>query len=46
MNKRKILTLALSICMVAILAIGGSLAYLTDTDKDVNVMTLGSVEIE
>lgn len=46
MSKRKILTLALSICMVAILAIGGSLAYLTDTDNDINTFTVGNVQIK
>lgn len=45
MNKRKIMTLALTVCMVAILAIGGSLAYLTDTDAAKNVMTVGNVKI-
>ena len=46
MNKRKILTLALSICMIAILAIGGSLAYLTDKDNETNVFTVGNVDID
>ncbi len=45
MNKRKILTLAMALCMVAILAVGGTLAYFTDADKDINVMTTGSVKI-
>lgn len=46
MSKRKILTLALSLCMVAILAVGGSLAYLTDTDNATNVFTVGNVQIK
>lgn len=46
MNKRKILTMALAICMIAILAVGGSLAYLTDTDNKTNVFTVGNVQIE
>lgn len=45
MNKRKLLLVALSLCMVAILAMGGTLAYLTDTDSQLNVMTLGKVDI-
>ena len=45
MNKRKLLLVALSLCMVAILAMGGTLAYLTDTDSAQNVMTLGKVNI-
>lgn len=46
MNKRKIMTLALSICMIAILAVGGSLAYLTDTDNETNVFVTGNVAID
>lgn len=45
MNKRKIMMLALSLCMVAILAVGGTLAYFTDTDKATNVFTVGKVDI-
>ncbi|MBE5787746.1 MAG: hypothetical protein E7324_09450 [Clostridiales bacterium] len=38
----------LSVCLVLALtmSLGGTLAYLTDTDSDVNVMTLGNVSIE
>lgn len=46
MNKRKIILLALSLCMVAILAVGGTLAYFTDTDNAVNTFTVGNVQIE
>ena len=46
MSKRKIMLAALSLCMVAILAVGGSLAYLTDTDNATNVFTVGNVQIE
>lgn len=46
MNKRKTLALALTLCMVAILAIGGSLAYFTDTTgPQVNEFTVGNVNI-
>ena len=45
MNKRKILMLAMSLCMVAILAVGGTLAYFQDSDKAVNVFTVGNVDI-
>lgn len=45
MNKRKIVLLATSLCMIAILAIGGTLAYFTDTDEAVNVFTVGNVDI-
>lgn len=46
MNKRKIMMLALSLCMVAILAVGGTLAYFTDTDSATNVFTVGNVHIQ
>ena len=46
MTKKKILVLALSLAMVAILAVGGSLAYLTDTDNKTNTFTVGNVKIE
>lgn len=43
---KKILMMVLSLVLVAALSIGGTVAYLQDTDEDVNVMTLGSVKIE
>ena len=46
MTKKKILVLALSIAMVAILAVGGSLAYFTSSDKAENTFTAGGVKIE
>lgn len=36
----------LSLTLVVTLTIGGSIAYLTSEDSDVNVMTLGNVQIE
>lgn len=46
MTKKKILVLALTIAMVAILAVGGSLAYLTDTKTANNTFTMGDVKIK
>lgn len=46
MTKKKILVLALTIAMVAILAVGGSLAYLTSTDSATNTFTVGNVKID
>ena len=46
MTKKKILVLALSIAMVAILAVGGSLAYFTDSKNVDNTFTVGNVKIE
>jgi len=45
MSKRKILSTALVLCMVAILAVGGTLAYFTDTDEATNTFTIGKVDI-
>ena len=46
MSKRKILALALTIAMIAILAVGGSLAYFTADDSAANTFTLGNISIE
>lgn len=46
MNKKKILVLAVSVALVAILAIGGSLAYFTDTKSATNTFTVGNVKID
>ncbi|MBR5560618.1 MAG: SipW-dependent-type signal peptide-containing protein [Clostridia bacterium] len=46
MNKRKLMSLALGLCMVAILAVGGTLAYFTDTDTETNTFTIGNVKID
>ena len=43
--KKKILTLALVLALVAIM-VGGSLAYFTDNDEVTNTFTVGSVKIE
>ena len=43
--KKKLLT-TLSVVLILGLAALGILAYLTDSDSDVNVMTLGNVDIE
>ncbi len=45
-SMKKTLAWLLVIAMTAALAVGGTLAYLTDTDEDVNVMTLGQVKID
>lgn len=46
MNKRKLMLVAVALCMAAILLAGGTLAYLTDTDTDTNVFTVGNVKID
>ena len=42
MNRKHILVLALAVCLTAILAIGGTLAYFTDQDSAVNTFTMGA----
>lgn len=44
--KKKILALALVVILAVTAVAGASLAYLTDKDEAVNVMTLGNVNIE
>ena len=43
---KKILLTALSLVLVAALAIGGTLAYLTDREGKTNVFTVGNVDIK
>lgn len=45
MKNRKIL-LVVSLVLALAMTLTGTLAYLTDTDSEVNVMTLGNVDIE
>lgn len=45
MSKKKIISLCLVVCLLAT-AIGGTLAYFTDTEAAKNVMTMGNVDIE
>lgn len=46
MSKRKIMLLAAVVSMMAILLVGGTLAYFTAEDKAENVFTMGNVDIE
>ena len=46
MNKRKILLLAALLVMVAILGVGGTLAYFTAEDSATNEFTVGNVKID
>lgn len=45
MKKRSMLLLAVALSLVAILAVGGTLAYFTDEDTAKNVFTVGNVKI-
>ncbi len=45
MKIKNIILTGLSFVLVTAIAIGGTVAYLTSTDDDVNVMTLGNVSI-
>jgi len=44
--KKKITMIALIVALVAIMVVGGTLAYFTDTDQAKNTMTIGNVAIE
>ena len=44
--KKKIVSLCLVVAMVAVAAIGGTLAYFTDKDNATNTFTVGNVKIE
>ena len=46
MNMKKIAILALSLCMIAAVAVTGTIAYFTDTDEQTNTFTVGNVQIE
>ena len=46
MNKRRILAAAMALCIVAIIAVGATLAYLTYTDDATNTFTIGNVKIK
>lgn len=43
---KRILVMAISLLLVSVLTIGGSIAYLTDTDHAENIMVVGNVNIE
>lgn len=44
MNKKKLTAVVASVALVAVLGIGGTLMYFTDTDSKQNVITLGKVD--
>ena len=46
MNIKKIIAGTMAVALTAAVSVGGTLAYLMDTDEDVNVMTLGDVYID
>ena len=46
MNKRRILAIAMSLVIVAIIAVGATMAYLTYTDSAKNTFTVGDVKIK
>lgn len=43
--KKKIVSIAIVLCLAVTAIAGATLAYFTDTDKDINVMVSGNVEI-
>ena len=45
MKNRKLLVAATSTALVAVVGIGATLAYFTDSDDATNVVTMGHVDI-
>lgn len=46
MKKKNLLMMALSLCLVAVVAVGGTLAYLSDSAESVtNTFTFGEIEV-
>lgn len=46
MNKKSLLMMMITICLIAVVGVGATLAYLTDTSEElVNTFTVGKVEI-
>ena len=43
--KKRIIAICLVIALAAVAIVGGTMAYLTDTDAKANVMTIGNVDI-
>lgn len=46
MSKKKIISLCLVVCLLAVAIVGGTLAYFTDEDTATNTFTTGDVKIE
>lgn len=44
--KKKILTLCLCVAMAAVAVVGGTLAYFTDKDEEINTFTVGNISID
>lgn len=44
-NRKKLIAGALSICLIGALAIGGTMAYLTDSEKVTNTFSVGDLDI-
>ena len=45
MKKKSILMAAIAVMLVAVLVVGGTLAYFTDTKSATNTFTMGNVKI-
>ena len=46
MKKKSILMAAIAVMLVAVLVVGGTLAYFTDTKSATNTFTMGNVKIK
>lgn len=46
MKKKSLVSLLAAVCLVAVIGVGATLAYFTDSDAATNVVTMGHVDIE
>lgn len=46
MKKKSLVSLLAAVCLVAVIGVGSTLAYFTDSDAANNVVTMGHVDIE
>ena len=44
--KKKLIAILMVAALAVTAVVGGTMAYFTDTDGDVNVMTLGNISIK
>ena len=46
MKNKKLLTAATSVALVAVVGVGATLAYFTDSEEQTNVVNMGHVDID
>ena len=46
MKKKSLVSVLAAVCLIAVVGVGSTLAYFTDSDAATNVVTMGHVDIE